>query len=215
MCSKRVFTKNDLDINYSDYNTIKSGSEILTAIKSQNKNAILKQFKNYNSWQTMSAAYFKYLDNTALDSAYLKNIYNSNESFINKLCEPLPNTCPSEKNTLYPYGKIITKRIVTPSFPTNLYLCRWCNNKIIINDNNLKNIEKHECNCIKKKDVINSHILNKIVDNNFKKKENTNSFKDVDIKMSDILNKIDECLEKSENSIKIENKKIKLRPLFI
>jgi hypothetical protein len=223
MCTKRVFTKNNLDINYADYNSVKSGSEILKAIKSENKNAVLKQFKNFNSWQTMTSAYFKYIDNKEVNLTYLKNIYNSNESFIDKSCETIPNTCDSEKNILYPYGKIITKRIVNPSFPTNLYLCRWCNNNNIINDNNFKDTEKCQFNCIKKEDVINSHILNKIVDNNFKDTEKSNCVEKIDVKMLHIINKIDKCLEKIENAEKIEkiekieidNKKIKPKPLFI
>lgn len=158
MCSKRVFTKNDLDINYQDYNSVKSGSEILKAIKLEDKNAILKQFKNYNSWQTLSSAYYKYIDNTEVNLVYLKNIYNSNESFIDELHKPISNICISEKNILYPYGKIVTKRAINPYFPSNLYLCRWCNNKNI--NNNVKHIEKcssiekpssvKECNCPEK-----------------------------------------------------------------
>ena len=41
MCSKRVFSRNNLDINYKDYNTIKSGNEILKAVKYNDNNAIL------------------------------------------------------------------------------------------------------------------------------------------------------------------------------
>lgn len=160
MCSKRVFTKNDLDINYHDYNTVKTGSEILKAIKSENKNAILNQFKNYNSWQTISSAYFKHINNNELDFGYLKNIYNSNESFIYESCEPITHTCTSEKNILYPYGQIISKRVINPSFPSNIYLCRWCNNKHILNDDNFKNIKKYDC--VEKIDVKKSYISNKI-----------------------------------------------------
>jgi hypothetical protein len=159
MCSKRVFTKNDLDINYHDYNTIKNGSEILKTIKSENKNAILNKFKNFNSWQTISSAYFKYINNDELELTYLKNIYNSNESFTYELCEPIIDLCASEKNTLYPYGKIITKRVTNPSFPSNLYLCRWCNNKDVLNENDFKDIKKYDC--VEKVDVKKSYI-NKI-----------------------------------------------------
>lgn len=174
MCSKRVFTKNELDINYHDYNTVKNGSEILKTIKSENKNAILNKFKNYNSWQTITSAYFKYINNNELDLTYLKNIYNSNESFIDELCKPITHDiCILEKNTLYPYGKIITKRVTNPTFPSKIYLCRWCNNKDQFNDNNYKNIQK--CDCLEK----------------------------VDVKKTYISNKIDNCLEESKNAKKL------------
>jgi len=161
MCSKRVFTKNDLSINYHDYNTVKTGSEILKTIKSENKNAILNKFKNYNSWQTISSAYYKYINNNEVDMTYLKNIYESNQSFTDELCKPIiDDTCVSEKNILYPYGKITTKKVTNPSFPSNIYLCRWCENKDVLNDNNSKNIQK--CDCLEKVDVKKSYITNKI-----------------------------------------------------
>jgi hypothetical protein len=208
MCSKRVFTKNDLDNNYNDYNSIKSGSEILKTIKSQDKNAILNQFKNYNSWQTLSSAYFKYIDNTELDLTYLKNIYNSNESFIDESHKPISNICISEKNILYPYGKIVTKRVAHPYFPSNLYLCRWCNNKNI--NNNVKHIEK--CSSVEKP----SSVENPSSIENLSCVKECNCQEKIDIKTSDILNKIYECLEPSEKAEKVENsKKTKPRPLFI
>jgi hypothetical protein len=138
MSSKRVFTKNNLTINYHDYISTKTGSEILKAIKSENKNAVLNKFRNYNSWHTISSGYFTHLNNNEVDLTYLKNIYNANQSFTNELCnptidDPLNNPCVSEKNILYPYGKIITKKVTNPSFQSNMYLCGWCNktNRII------------------------------------------------------------------------------------
>lgn len=161
MCSKRLFTKNDLSINYHDYNTVKTGSEILKTIKSENKNAVLNKFKNYNSWQIISSAYFKYINNNEDDFTYLKNIYNSNESFTNELYKPIINdTCVSEKNILYPYGEIMTKKVTNPSFTSNIELCRWCNNKDLLNDNNYKII--NNCNFLEKVDVKKSYIVNKL-----------------------------------------------------
>jgi hypothetical protein len=132
MSSKRVFTKNNLTINYHDYISVKSGSEILKSIQSENKNAILNKFRNYNSWQTISSAYFTHVNNNELDLTYLKNIYNANQSFIDQSCDPIiddpsDDPCVSEKNILYPYGEIITKKVTNPSFQSNIYLCRWCN----------------------------------------------------------------------------------------
>lgn len=138
MCSKRVFTKNDMNINYKDYNTIKSGNEILKAVKAEDNNALLSKFENYNSWQTLSASYFRHLDNNALEISYVKSLYDSDESFIDEKCDRPINIsgCSSQRNILYPYGNIISKKEVTPFFPSNIYLCKWCN-KNKINQTNL------------------------------------------------------------------------------
>jgi len=133
MCSKRVFTKSDLNMNYKDYNTIKSGNEILKSVKTQDNTAVLSKFINYNSWQTLSASYFKHFGNDYIEVSHVKSLYESDESFIDEKCEPLTNTrsCYSEKNTLYPYGNIPSKKKIDPFFPSNIYLCKWCNkNKI-------------------------------------------------------------------------------------
>lgn len=128
MCTKRVFTKNDLNINYKDYYTLKSGNEILKAVKIEDNNAILSKFINYNSWQTLSTSYFKNLDSNIVDISYVKSLYNSDESFIDESCrQSIDMNCQLEKNTLYPYGKIISKKEVTQFFPSNIYLCNWCN----------------------------------------------------------------------------------------
>ena len=122
---KRVFTKNDINLNYQDYNKLISGIETLKTIKMADNLAVLKQFKNYQNWQTLNSAYFPFIDNNSLKITNLKNIFDANESFIDKDCEI--NTC--NKEILYPYGKIVSKKIINPQFPTNIYLCRWCNNK--------------------------------------------------------------------------------------
>jgi hypothetical protein len=126
---KRVFTKNDINLNYQDYNKLISGIETLKTIKKEDNLAILKQFKNYQNWQTLSSAYFPFIDNNNVEITDLKNIFQANESFIDNDCETncQINTC--KKEILYPYGKIISKKIINPQFPTDIYLCRWCNNK--------------------------------------------------------------------------------------
>jgi hypothetical protein len=128
--SKRVFTKNNINLNYQDYNKLKNGIEILKTIKSEDNLAVLKKFKNYQSLQTLNSAYFPFIDNDTFEVTYLKNIFNANESFTNKEDFLDNNMC---KNVLYPYGKIVSKKIVNPQFSTNIYLCKWCNGKPKIN----------------------------------------------------------------------------------
>ena len=159
MYSKRIFSNDLFNINYKDYNTVKSGNEILKAIKKEDKNTILSKFDNYNSWQTLSTSYFNNFDNNSSHISFVKNLYDSNESFINTNCEPLMNVtaCSSEKNILYPYGNILSKKEITPYFPSTIYLCKWCKNnkpnkpnKINIKDINLceKDEELISCKCL-------------------------------------------------------------------
>jgi len=131
MCSKRVFSNDDLGIDYIHYNKIKNGCEILKGIKLEDNIAILDKFKNYNSWQTLNTAYFKYIDNDT-HVQYVKNIYLANESFINKNCtnEETYNICSTNNKYLYPYGNIVQKREISPSYSTNIYMCKWCNKSV-------------------------------------------------------------------------------------
>jgi len=148
---KRVFTKNDTNLNYQDYNKLISGIETLKTIKMADNLAVLKQFKNYQNWQTLNSAYFPFIDNNSLKINNLKNIFHANESFIDKDYEI--NTC--NKDILYPYGKIVSKKITNPQFPTNIYLCRWCNNKPkhiettrhVVYEPYNKCCKKTSCNC--------------------------------------------------------------------
>jgi hypothetical protein len=185
--SNRVFTKCDNVINYNDYYKLKDGTQILKTIKSRDNLAILKQFNSYENFQKMSASYFPLIDNNTVEFSYVKNIYNDNESFIVK-----EKSIEDEimcKDTLYPYGKIITKKKVNPQFPTNIELCKWCNQKPNKNIqlNNIEEVMIKNCNSIKSNDNCelleltnnNKHIngeLTKIMENlisEFKERKNT------------------------------------------
>jgi hypothetical protein len=131
---KRIFTKNDVNLNYNDYNKLKNGVEILKTIKSEDNLAILKQFNNYNNWQTLSSAYFPFIDNNSVEVTFVKNLFSANESYTCKE-EMADNTNMCNNNVLYPYGKIISKKSINPQFPTNIYLHKWCNsNKSKLNE---------------------------------------------------------------------------------
>lgn len=164
MCTKRVFSRDNYNINYKDYYTLKNGNEVLKTLKSEDTNTVINKFTNYNSWQTLSASYFKNLDEP-IEFSYVNFLYNSNESFIDKTFEELvinETNCSSEKNVLYPYGKIISKKEAVPFFPSNIYLCKWCNknknlpvfNLALQNNINKKKYTKNtttcDCECKKK-----------------------------------------------------------------
>jgi len=137
MCSKRIFANDYLGIDYIQYNKIKNGCEILKSIKIEDNIAILDRFKNYNMWQTLNTSYFKYIDNNTVDVQYVQNIYSANQSFIDKQNitddNPIYESCTTNQY-LYPYGNIIEKTQISPSYSTKLYLCKWCNNKSPINN---------------------------------------------------------------------------------
>lgn len=157
MCSKRVFSNSNIEVDYINYYNIKNGCEILKTIKQENNIAIINKFKNYKTWQTLNEAYFKYInDNITVN--YLTDIYSANSSFINKCNENESEnndkfTC--EEYTLYPYGKILNKNQISPTYSTDIYLCKWCNksNKVI----NLDSINK----CNKSNKDINLDSFNK------------------------------------------------------
>jgi len=141
MCSKRVFSNKDLTIDYKDYNKIKNGCEILKTIKNEDTNAIINQFKNYNIWQSINSAYFKYIDNDN-DISYLTDLYSANESFIDKSCPIDLSICEQEKNVLFPYGNVIQKKEIITYFPTKICLNKWCAKKEVKDDHNK---QKEDC----------------------------------------------------------------------
>jgi len=148
----RIFSNNKI-INYCDYNNNKNGCETLKTIKTYDNQAILKKFKSYKTWQILSASYFSHFENNSLESCYVKNLYDSNKSYIDDECYT-KNICELEKNILYPQGKIIEKKTVIQQFPSNIYLNNWCNiNRCDINKIPIpchKEKKKCECNCVYK-----------------------------------------------------------------
>lgn len=133
MCSKRIFSNEHLGIDYINYNKIKNGCEILKSVKLEDNIAVIDKFKNYNTWHTLNTAYFKYIDNDNVETQYVKNLYSANQSFIDKKKYTLDehNTiCSSNNLYLYPYGNIINKREISPTYSTKIYICKWCSNKL-------------------------------------------------------------------------------------
>jgi hypothetical protein len=130
--NKRIFSKNDYNINYNDYNKLKMGVETLKTIKQQDNTAVLNRFNNYRQWYTLTSAYYPYVDNNNFQTGFVKNLYNSNKSFINKCLEDsiiYDLKCNKMNNTLYPYGNIIERKPPNVQFPANINLYKWCNGK--------------------------------------------------------------------------------------
>lgn len=143
---KRVFSNNKI-VNYIDYNNLKNGCETLKTIKYANNTAILKQFKNHQSWQTLSNAYFPYIDNHVIEVSSVTNLYESSESYIE---DPINiNNCQIERNILYPTGKIFARKQVTKQFPSNIDLSKWCTKNNEHYDCEPCN-KSHDCKCCNK-----------------------------------------------------------------
>jgi hypothetical protein len=158
MCSKRIFSNDDLGVDYKYYNKIKNGCEILKTVKLEDNKSVLNKFNNYNTWQTLNSAYFKYINNTKTIQ-FVKNIYSSDESFIDKNDNYQMSICQYDKQYLYPYGNIVNKKEISPSYSTNIYICKWCNKDLhtnveyknkydetLINDNKTEYKECRDCN---------------------------------------------------------------------
>jgi len=145
MCSKRMFSNSKVELDYASYNKIKNGCEILKTIKQTDNNSIINKFKNYNTWQTLNVAYFKYINNNNINIEYLTDIYSAKSCFCDLKDDP--SSC--QKYTLYPYGKCLNKNETVPNYLTNIYLCKWCNNF-------KKNIEFYPINNCKKPNEANN-----------------------------------------------------------
>jgi hypothetical protein len=179
--SKRIFTKDNINLNYHDYNKFKNGITILTQIKAEDNLAVLNQFNSYQSFQQLSSAYFPFIDNNTTEISYIKNIYDDNQSFTIKNIEN-NNMC---KNVLYPYGKIFTKKNINPQFPTKIELCKWCNeeqkniknpnkiDEVIIKNCNLKKCKKSDLSDCNNDEKIKEEI-SKIIENVIKECNNNN-----------------------------------------
>lgn len=136
MSSKRVFSHNT-DINFNDYLKNKNGIEIIKNIKTK-KNHQISFFVSYAQFITLTKTYFKYYKQNCLGISKLKNIYDSNTSFIfyqNMLshlrdCHLCKNCtdidqlyeCEDLHNVLYPYANYIDTNISNEIYLHNRFI---------------------------------------------------------------------------------------------
>ena len=155
---QRVFSHKD-SYDYKDYLKLKSGEIMLKNIKSkvknQNHNPYLNRyfFNSYQDFLNATKAYYKYKNNPKCTYQLLKDIYNTNSSFI--LCNPVLEhikTCDCCSNiekkevNLYTfnneklncnklseiisiYGFYKSQEEANIYFPNCINLQNWCNNK--------------------------------------------------------------------------------------
>ena len=171
-CKKRVFATNEI-LNYKDVYTLKNGCEILKTIKREDNIAVLGQFKNYYHLQTLTTSYYPFIDNNDFVVGNVHNLCEANDSFVDfskreeqgcrhnkrhtpcgdnkpSCCDNKPSCCDNmpfcDNKPLSFKGHIIKKRQVIPcsSQPSNIYLCKWNNEKCIKPINPFRH-----CNCSK------------------------------------------------------------------
>jgi hypothetical protein len=103
---------------------------------------------------TTSGIYQLYASSVAASNSKIENIFDANESFIDNDCDKdikdNKDMCKLNMNILYPYGKIVSKKIINPQFPTDIYLCRWCNKSRPIQLKPCDTCPEKKKNCCKK-----------------------------------------------------------------
>jgi hypothetical protein len=151
---QRVFSHKDT-YDYKDYLKLKSGEMMLKNIKSKvkNPNPFLNRFNSYQDFLNATKAYYKYKNNPKCTYQLLKDVYNTNNSFI--LCNPLLEhikdcacCCNIEKKEvelyplymegikcnklleiIYTYGVYKSTEEANMYFPNCINIQNWCNNK--------------------------------------------------------------------------------------
>ena len=143
MTSKTLFSNND-DLSFNNYLKLKKGREMIKKISSNNT-FCLNKFINYDTFLTLSLAYYKQINNNKnLELKPPVSIVDSNTSFLNYnlllshmkdctycgTCKEIYHVfnCKYVQNILYPYGVSIQKRENLQNFyyPQKLYLNNLC-----------------------------------------------------------------------------------------
>jgi hypothetical protein len=164
---KRIFSKDNETINYCDYLKIKKGTVMLNNVYNHNKNSVLHSFINYNTFLTLSQAFYYKINKTKFTVKPPLTVSEANQSYIyyKKLiqhidncdsCEELNNKsdgirlCKESQHFLYPYGNSI---INTNNFhfPNNISVNEFCKQTCNNEDNTNEKPETiEETECVKK-----------------------------------------------------------------
>ena len=139
--TKQFFSNNN-DINYNDYLKYKKGKEGIKKLIS-NKNYCVNSFINYETFLTLSKAFYKQINNkytispprsiSDADTSY--KCYKSVESHVNDCiyccsCKNVPKifNCKEIQNILYPYGESVIKQddLGCMYYPHKLKLDKYC-----------------------------------------------------------------------------------------
>lgn len=168
---KRIFSKDTETINYCDYLKIKKGTVMLNKEHNHNKNSVLHSFIDYNTFLTLSQAFYYKINKTKFTVKPPLTVSEANQSYIyyTKLIQHIDNCdscaelnnksdgirlCKESRYFLYPYGNSI---INTNNFhfPNNInvneFCKQTCNDEYKTNEK-LETIEEAEY--VKKRNVL-------------------------------------------------------------
>jgi len=154
LSKQRVFSHKDT-YDYKDYLKLKSGEIMLKNMKSKvkNPNPFLNHFNSYQDFLNTTKAYYKFKNNYKCTNQLLKDVYNTNSSFI--LCKPLLEhikdcdcccnirkkevdlyplcmediKCNKLAEITYTYGLYKSKEEANVYFPNCINIQNWCSNK--------------------------------------------------------------------------------------
>ncbi len=158
--NKRVFSKADVSLDYIDYLKIKKGTVILNNDYNK-KISCLKRFIDYNTFITLTIAFYNKINKTCItkppvDIIQAKNSHIYYEQLVNHIntcdycyCQTNENgflTCKEAEQILYPYGNaILDYNNKNFSFPHNINVKRFCNATTIpCSTNSIINVNSSE-----------------------------------------------------------------------
>lgn len=140
--NKRVFSKQDVSLDYVNYLKIKKGTVILNNDYNK-KISCLKRFVDYNTFITLTIAFYNKINKTSItkppvDIIQAKNSRIYYEELVNHIntcdycyCQTNTNgflTCKEAQQIMYPYGNAeMDYDNKNFSFPQNINVKRFCN----------------------------------------------------------------------------------------
>ena len=136
MSSKHRVFSHEKNNYYSDYLKIKQGERLLPS-SSKTPQEVLSRFSSYQEFLNSTKAYYQHKNNQSCSFYPLRNIYQTNTSFISyeKITKQL-NSCDSSAENLYPYGTYVSNSCAPLYFPNNIPLYKWCPKKTALCDLN-------------------------------------------------------------------------------
>jgi len=173
MSSKhRVFSHTN-DTNYIDYTQNKKGVEILKTVKKEYNNADneykesrnnLNRFKNQEEFLTLSKSYYNYLNTNECVPEFVKNMYNSNASYVIEDTNIEEQQCNNLNSPLYPYGKMETNNKCNFFYPYKIDIRNWCSDKKPLCQYNENENEKYPV-CLPQPVIQNKMLEEDVYDN--------------------------------------------------
>jgi hypothetical protein len=156
---QRVFSTTDSN-NYNDYLKLKIGETVLKNCKTNNKDACLHYFLNYQDFLILTKSYYNHLNNNKCNLQFQTNMYETNQSFVDYQELEI-----MKKNNIYPKSleKIYCNKLLTILYPYGIYGSLNKSNIYYPNKINLKDwclTNKKNIKCLNQENYIDKYIEN-------------------------------------------------------